>query len=129
MDMEISDEESEDGQITKYDEEEEKERKLLEKLNSGHRKAEEDDRPVELADLEKCRLTRNMLDKYCTAPWFEEYVQGERNFLLTTFDDFDDFCAGAFVRYLIGEDNGPVYRICEVSSACLFTPLYISVEG
>ncbi|KAF8625072.1 hypothetical protein AX15_005554 [Amanita polypyramis BW_CC] len=98
MDMEISDEESEDGQITKYEEEEEKERRLLDKLNSGPRKAEEDERPVELADLEKCRLSRDMLDKYCTAPWFEEYVQG------------------AFVRYLIGEDNGPVYRICEISN-------------
>jgi len=99
MDMEISDEESEDGQITKYDEEEEKERRLLEKLNSAPRKAEEEDHPAEIADLEKCRLTRDSLAKYCLAPWFQEYVQG------------------AFVRYLIGgaEDN-VVYRICEISN-------------
>ncbi|KAK2460870.1 hypothetical protein APHAL10511_007340 [Amanita phalloides] len=99
MDMEISDEESEDGQITKYDEEEEKERKLLDKLNSAPRKAHEEDHPAELANLEKCRLSRDHLAKYCMAPWFEEYVQG------------------AFVRYLIGhQDEGPVYRICEISN-------------
>ncbi|KAF8743558.1 hypothetical protein AX14_002107 [Amanita brunnescens Koide BX004] len=96
MDMEISDEESEDGQITKYDEEEEK----LDKLNSAPRKSDQEDQPAELADLERCRLTRDSLAKYCMAPWFQEYVQG------------------AFVRYLIGgnQDSGAVYRICEVSN-------------
>ena len=78
MDMEISDEESEDGQITKYDEEEEK----LDKLNSAPRKWEEEDQPAELADLEKCRLTRGLLAKYCMAPWFQDYVQGKCNLSL-----------------------------------------------
>ncbi|KAF8624677.1 hypothetical protein AX17_007008 [Amanita inopinata Kibby_2008] len=112
MDMEISDDESEDGQITKFDEEEERERRLLEKLNGGSRKAQEEDEPASLADLEKCRLSRDMLAKYCMAPWFQEYVQG------------------AWVRYVIGEQGGePVYRICEISSACLLTPLFMLFDG
>ncbi len=93
MDMEISDEESEDGQITKYDEEEEKERRLLEKLNSAPRKAEEEDHPAEMADLEKCRLSRDSLAKYCLAPWFQEYVQGEFN-LCFSKNRIELFCRG-----------------------------------
>ncbi|KAI6002167.1 hypothetical protein EDD15DRAFT_1591562 [Pisolithus albus] len=91
MDMETSSDEEEDGQISKYEEEEERERKLYSK------KSDPDDEPVTLSDLSTCRLTRDMLAKYCMAPWFEDYVKG------------------AWVRYLIGnEDNQPVYRLCEV---------------
>lgn len=91
MDMETSSGEEEDGQITKYEEEEERERKLYSK------QSDPDDEPVALSDLSACRLTRDMLAKYCMAPWFEDYVKG------------------AWVRYLIGnEDNEPVYRLCEV---------------
>ncbi|KAI0827453.1 plus-3-domain-containing protein [Trametes gibbosa] len=89
MDMETSDDE-EDGQITKYDEEEERDRKLYGKSNP-------DDEPVSLEDLNKCRIGRNQIAKHCMAPWFEDYVKG------------------AWVRYLIGQENNqPVYRICEV---------------
>lgn len=91
MDMETSSDEEEDGQISKYEEEEERERKLYSK------KSDPDDEPITLSDLGTCRLTRDMLAKYCMAPWFEDYVKG------------------AWVRYLIGnEDNQPVYRLCEV---------------
>ncbi|GLB39999.1 putative plus-3-domain-containing protein [Lyophyllum shimeji] len=91
MDMEISDDESEDGQITKYEQEEEKDRKMFSKPLSA------DDRPVVLEDLEKCRITRDMLAKYCMAPWFQDYVQD------------------AWVRYLVGQlDGQPVYRICQI---------------
>ncbi|KAF8240544.1 plus-3-domain-containing protein [Tricholoma matsutake] len=91
MDMEISDDESEDGQISKYEQEEEKDRKLFKKAPSPV------DEPVTMEVLEKCRLTRDMLARYCMAPWFQDYVQM------------------AWVRYLIGtEDGEPVYRICEV---------------
>jgi RNA polymerase-associated protein RTF1 len=69
MDMETSSEEAEDGQITKLEEEEEKERKLFSKSNP-------DDEPITLENLEKCRLTRDMLAKFCMAPWFEDYVKG-----------------------------------------------------
>ncbi|EJF56704.1 plus-3-domain-containing protein [Dichomitus squalens LYAD-421 SS1] len=91
MDMDMSDEEEEDGQITKYDEEEERDRKLFGKV------APEEELSITLEDLEKCRVTRNQIAKYCMAPWFGEYIKG------------------AWVRYLIGEENKqPVYRICEV---------------
>lgn len=92
MDMEISDEESEDGQITKQDQEEEKERRLLGKT------AEPDNTPSTLQHFESCRLSRDTLAKYCMAPWFQEYVRG------------------AWVRYLIGQEAGqPVYRMCEIA--------------
>ncbi|KAF8056914.1 hypothetical protein FPV67DRAFT_1529440, partial [Lyophyllum atratum] len=93
MDMEISDDESEDGQITKYEQEEEKDRKLFSKP------VPVDDQPVGMEDLEKCRITRDSLAKYCMAPWFQDYVQD------------------AWVRYLIGQENGqPVYRICQITN-------------
>ncbi|CDO72114.1 hypothetical protein BN946_scf184962.g57 [Trametes cinnabarina] len=89
MDMETSEDE-EDGQITKYDEEEERERKLYGTSHS-------DDEPITLEDLNKCRVTRTQIAKFCMAPWFEDYIKG------------------AWVRYLIGQEgNQPVYRICEV---------------
>ncbi|KAL7284626.1 hypothetical protein ACG7TL_001922 [Trametes sanguinea] len=89
MDMETSEDE-EDGQITKYDEEEERDRKLY---GTSH----PDDEPITLEDLSKCRVTRDQIAKYCMAPWFEDYIKG------------------AWVRFLIGQENGqPVYRICEV---------------
>ncbi|KAG6827815.1 hypothetical protein H0H92_010393 [Tricholoma furcatifolium] len=69
MDMEISDDESEDGQITKDEQDEERERKLFSKPVSV------DDQPAVLEDLEKCRLTRDQLAKHCMAPWFQDYVQ------------------------------------------------------
>lgn len=93
MDMEISDEESEDGQITKQDQEEEKERRLL-----GKTAAAPDNTPSTLQHFESCRLSRDTLAKYCMAPWFQDYVRG------------------AWVRYLIGQEAGqPVYRMCEIA--------------
>ncbi|KAI0356964.1 plus-3-domain-containing protein [Trametes cingulata] len=90
MDMETSEDE-EDGQITKYDEEEERDRKLYGKSNP-------DDEPITLEDLERCRITRNQIAKFCMAPWFDDYIKG------------------GWVRYLIGQENNqPVYRICEVT--------------
>jgi RNA polymerase-associated protein RTF1 len=93
MDMDTSSGEEEDGQITKYEEEEEKDRKLFSKQPNP------DDEPITLGDLSSCRLTRDMLAKHCMAPWFEDYVKG------------------GWVRYLIGQErNEPVYRLCEVTN-------------
>jgi len=90
MEMETDSEDEEDGQISKFEEEEEKDRKR-------YGKSEPDDEPITLEDLNKCRLTRTLLAKHCMAPWFEDYVKG------------------TWVRYLIGQENGqPVYRICEI---------------
>jgi len=72
MDMDISDGESEDGQITKDEQEEERERRLL----GAHKQSPVVEEAIVLDDLEKCRLTRDNLAKYCMAPWFQEYVQG-----------------------------------------------------
>lgn len=73
MDMDTSSGEEEDGQITKYEEEEERERKLFSKQPNP------DDEPITIEDLLTCRLTRDMLAKYCMAPWFEDYVKGKFN--------------------------------------------------
>ena len=70
MDMETSDEEEEGGQFTKYDEEEERDRKLFSKP------APEEDQPITVSDLEKVRVSRGHIAKYCMAPWFAEYVKG-----------------------------------------------------
>ena len=70
MEMETDSAEEEDGQSSKLEEEEEKERKLL---NRAH----PDEDRVTLQDLEKVRLSRDMLAKHYLSPWFEEYVKGE----------------------------------------------------
>lgn len=69
MDMETDSEDEEDGQISKFEEEEEKDRKR-------YGKSEPEEEPITLDDLNKCRLSRDLLVKYWMAPWFEEYVKG-----------------------------------------------------
>ncbi|THH18000.1 hypothetical protein EW146_g2928 [Bondarzewia mesenterica] len=92
MEMETDSGEEEDGQISKFEEEEEKERKLF-------NKAHPDEERIILEDLDKIRVTRDMLAKHCMASWFEDYVKG------------------AWVRFLIGNEKGqPVYRICEIQN-------------
>lgn len=70
MDMDMSDEEEEDGQITKYDEEEERDRKLFGKATP------EEEAPITVEDLKKCQVTRNHIAKFCLMPWFGEYIKG-----------------------------------------------------
>ncbi|KAG1903725.1 uncharacterized protein F5891DRAFT_1017998 [Suillus fuscotomentosus] len=93
-DMDMSSGEEEDGQITRYEEEEEKDRKLF------SRQPDPADEPSSLEDLMGCRLTRDHLAKFCMAPWFEDYVKG------------------GWVRYLVGQDekDQPQYRICEIQN-------------
>ncbi|KAH9017356.1 plus-3-domain-containing protein [Lactarius deliciosus] len=95
MEMETSDDE-EDGQITKFEQEEEKERKLF-------GMAHPNDEPMSLEDLNKARLTRDSLAKHFLAPWFEDYVKG------------------AYVRYLVGPDK---YRIYEIHQVQIHTKHY-----
>jgi RNA polymerase-associated protein RTF1 len=84
MEMETSDEEAEDGQITKFEQEEEKERKLLGMALAN-------DGPTTLDDLNKVRLTRDALAKHFLAPWFEDYVKGTTTIVLSwpCFGDCD----------------------------------------
>ncbi|KAJ3474574.1 hypothetical protein NLI96_g12382 [Meripilus lineatus] len=110
MEMETESESEEDGQITKYDE-------LEERRNSNSKGTNgtvvEDDTPITLDDLNSVRLPRDLLAKHCMAPWFEEYVKG------------------AWVRYLIGNaDGAPIYRICEVTNigADLVKPYKVNAQ-
>ncbi|KAG2007226.1 hypothetical protein CC2G_014939 [Coprinopsis cinerea AmutBmut pab1-1] len=98
QDMDISDEESEDGQFTRSDHEEERERRLLGISTSRSKEEEEEDTtPASLQDFNDCRLSRDMVAKWCLCPWFDEYVKN------------------SWVRYLIGnEGSEPVYRMCEI---------------
>ncbi|KIP10772.1 hypothetical protein PHLGIDRAFT_100587 [Phlebiopsis gigantea 11061_1 CR5-6] len=92
MEMETSDEEEEDGQISKFDEFDDQDRRSASKANT-------DDKPAELHDLQSIALTRDTIVKHYLAPWFEDLVKG------------------AWVRYCIGtEDHStiPVYRACEI---------------
>ncbi|EEB99140.1 hypothetical protein MPER_01235, partial [Moniliophthora perniciosa FA553] len=91
MDMETSDEdEEEEGMITRAEQEEESLDRKLGNL--------EHEQPVTMADFESVRLDRLKLSKHCMSPWFDRYVEG------------------AYIRYLIGndEDGTPVYRICRI---------------
>jgi len=100
QDMDISDEESEDGIITKAEQEDERLLSLHPSSSTERKKKEEAaDSVCTLADLERCRVSRADIEKHCYKKWFQEYV------------------TGAYVRYLIGNDGGiPVYRVCEVHS-------------
>jgi hypothetical protein len=86
MEMETSDEEAEDGQITKFEQEEEKERKLL-------GMTVQNDEPMTMADLNKVRLTRDALAKHFLAPWFEDYVRGTSGAMFS-LSCFDNYCQG-----------------------------------
>ncbi|KAJ7481834.1 hypothetical protein FB451DRAFT_1556023 [Mycena latifolia] len=93
MDMEMSDSDSEDGQISKTDQEDER---LFGKTKSPAEPAVET--PLTSEHLQKIMLTRDALAKHSASPWFEKIV------------------TGAWVRYLIGTnpDNTQVYRICQI---------------
>ena len=67
--MEISDGESEDGQMAKFEQEEKAERLSNKPASTGSQ-------PITKEDLEKCRLSRDQLLKFALTPWFEDYVKG-----------------------------------------------------
>ncbi|KAJ7121057.1 hypothetical protein C8R44DRAFT_787296 [Mycena epipterygia] len=113
MDMEMSDEDSsdsEDGQISKLDQEDER---LFGKLNqpkaAAGAAAKEPvlDQTLSLEVLQKIVLTREALVKHSVSPWFEKII------------------TGAWVRYLIGQDESRrVYRICEIKGLSPATKPY-----
>jgi RNA polymerase-associated protein RTF1 len=73
--MDISDSESEDGQISKQELEDER---LLNLGGYKNRSAKEEvvETPSTMGDLETCRLTRDLIVKHSVKPWFEDYVKG-----------------------------------------------------
>jgi len=72
----ISDSESEDGQISKQELEEEH---LLSLGGYKKRSAKEEvvDISTTMVDLETCRLTRDLIVEHGVKPWFEDYVKGK----------------------------------------------------
>lgn len=66
MDMETSDDEEEDGQISKFDEYDDRDR----------RTSNLDDQPAELSELQRICLSRDTIVKQYMTPWFEELVKG-----------------------------------------------------
>ncbi|KAJ7085956.1 hypothetical protein C8R44DRAFT_752767 [Mycena epipterygia] len=85
----MSDSESEDGQISKPDLEDER--------VFGIPKPALGTLPLTTDYLQKIALTRDALAKYCTLPWFEKIA------------------TGAWVRYYLGSEEGQrIYRICEI---------------
>ena len=67
MDMETSDEEEEDGQISKFDEYDDRDRRSSSKTNV-------DAKPAELQDLQRICLSRDTIVKQYMTPWFEDLI-------------------------------------------------------
>lgn len=74
MDMETDSDEEEDGQISKLEEQEERDRKLYGTTDPVV------DENITVDDLCKCQITRDQLAKHYMAPWFEDYVKGKPQF-------------------------------------------------
>ena len=79
--MDISESESEDGQITKLEQEEERFLNLTSGVDprsgKGRLGKEDLDTPCSMADLETCRLTRDDIVKHYVKPWFQDFVTGK----------------------------------------------------
>jgi RNA polymerase-associated protein RTF1 len=69
MDMETESEEEEDGQISKFEEREERDRQLYGQPTAPDGKLTRD-------DLSKCQITRATLVKHYAAPWFADFCKG-----------------------------------------------------
>jgi RNA polymerase-associated protein RTF1 len=69
MEMETESEEEEDGQISKFEEQEERERQLYGQSAAA-------DETVTCEDLYKCQITRATLVKHYAAPWFADFCKG-----------------------------------------------------
>lgn len=69
MDMETESEEEEDGQISKFEEQEERDRQLYGQSAAA-------DETVNREDLFKCQITRTTLVKHYAAPWFADFCKG-----------------------------------------------------
>ncbi|KAF8185068.1 hypothetical protein K438DRAFT_2020285 [Mycena galopus ATCC 62051] len=122
MDMDMSDsdsEDSEDGQISKLDLEDE--RLFGKKPVSAADKDKQKENGVEdetltSTGLLKIALTRDALARHSASPWFTQIV------------------TGGWVRYCIGQDppergGGMVYRVCQVIGMAPAPKPYKLVEG
>lgn len=73
----MSSEDEEDGQISRLEEQEEREARLL----SLNKQRSEDEPPV-LRDFDFVRLSRSALVRCLGLPWFEEYAKGDDGLVL-----------------------------------------------
>ena len=69
MEMETESEEEEDGQISKFEQQEERDRQLYGQPTAT-------DGTLTRDDLSKCQITRATLVKHYAAPWFADYCKG-----------------------------------------------------
>ncbi len=65
----MSDEEEEDGQINKFDLDDERDRRSSDRFKS-------DNGPITVEDLSKARLTRDIIARLWGRPYFEKVLQG-----------------------------------------------------
>ncbi|KZO90106.1 plus-3-domain-containing protein [Calocera viscosa TUFC12733] len=100
-DMEESDEE-EEGQVTRWDEHEDRHRESPAK---GEEK-------IDKADLETVRLTRDLIEKWCYMPKFHELA------------------VGCWVRFLVGpgDEGRPVYRVCQITGLTPESPVTYKIQ-
>ncbi|EJU03942.1 plus-3-domain-containing protein [Dacryopinax primogenitus] len=102
-DMEESDEE-EEGQVTRWDEEEQK--------RQGRDSKDEKEKKLEKEDLEKVRLGRDLIEKWCCMPKFEDLVKD------------------CWIRFLVGPgDKGQnVYRVCQIVGLTAESPVTYKIQ-
>lgn len=107
--MEMSSEDEEDGQISRHQQEEEKD-------ESPPKETEKDSSVASVRDMENIRVSRDMLVQYAYMPWFEDFAKGivpspNHSFFLIT-----NILKGSWVRYLNARDENKnqVYRMCEI---------------
>jgi RNA polymerase-associated protein RTF1 len=67
--MDVSDDEWEEGVVTKEEEEEDRDRRLYDRMN-------EVEEPLRREDIHMVQLTRRQAMKMYLTPWFEDYVKG-----------------------------------------------------
>ena len=118
--MDISESESEDGQISKLEQEEERFLNLTSGVDPrGKGRVDDLDAPCSMEDLETCRLTRDDIVKHYVKPWFQDFVTGEAFFRGGMWMDelmvfFLDFRGLGEISYWTG--NGWIACVSDLSN-------------
>ncbi|KAL5520841.1 RTF1 [Sanghuangporus sanghuang] len=92
VDMEMSSEDEEDGQVSKHHQEEERDERSPKQNEQGSFE-------TTIRDMENLRVSREMLVQYAYMPWFEEFAKGSWVRILSSLD----------------ENKNAVYRMCEIA--------------
>jgi RNA polymerase-associated protein RTF1 len=70
MDMEMSDDEDEEGQINRFDLDDDKDKRSFDRSKSN-------DGPIAVEDLMKAQLTRDVIARLWGRPYFDKVLQGK----------------------------------------------------